>query len=180
MKYHQLTTDERSQIYALKSMGMKQNDIAKHLEVSASTICRELERNSGRKGYRYKQANEKAQQRRHDASCHPNKMTTAVIKIVENKLFEKWSPEQIAGVLQSNGIPISYVSIYRHIWKNKKEGGALYQHLRHRGKKYNRRGPKTAGRGCIPNRVDISERPKIIERKSRLGDWEGDTIIGAK
>jgi len=62
---------------------------------------------------------------------------------------------------------------------DKKSGGALYTHLRRRGKKYNRRGAKTAGRGCIPNRVDIQERPKIVESKSRMGDWEGDTIIGA-
>ena len=63
---------------------------------------------------------------------------------------------------------------------NKKAGGSLYKHLRRRGKKYNRRGAKTAGRGCIPNRVDIEKRPKVVEKKCRLGDWEGDTIIGAK
>ena len=180
MKYHQLTTEERSQIYALKSTGKKQNEIAQHLGMSASTICRELQRNAGKKGYRYKQANAKATQRRHNASCRALKMTTPLIEIVEKKLFEKWSPEQIAGVLRSSGIMISYESIYQHIWKDKKEGGILYTYLRHRGKKYHRRGAKTAGRGCIPDRVDITERPKIIESKRRLGDWEGDTIIGAK
>jgi len=52
--------------------------------------------------------------------------------------------------------------------------------LRHSGKKYNKRSSVAAGRGHIPNRVDIDERPKIVEQKTRIGDWEGDTIIGAK
>ena len=128
----------------------------------------------------YQQADQKAVERRHYASSRPKKMTLPLIKLVEAKLLEKWSPEQIAGVLRSNNILISHESIYRHIWTDKKAGGGLYTHLRRRGKKYNRRGAKTAGRGCIPNRVDIQKRPKIVEKKSRLGDWEGDTIIGAK
>jgi transposase, IS30 family len=59
-------------------------------------------------------------------------------------------------------------------------GGDLYKELRHHGKKYNKRSKKSAGRGCIPNRIDIDQRPLILEKKARLGDWELDTIIGAK
>ena len=81
--------------------------------------------------------------------------------LIEEKLRIKWSPEQIAGRLRSDNISISHESIYRHIWSDKKAGGNLYANLRRRGKKYNSRGSKTAGRGCIPNRVDIAERPKI-------------------
>jgi IS30 family transposase len=180
MGYHHLTTDERSQIYILKSTGKNQNEIARLLGVSAPTICRELKRNAGQKGYRYKQADELSKERRRNASSAPKKMSHRLIACVEKRLFMKWSPEQIAGVLRCSGFSISYVSIYRHIWLDRKEGGALYTHLRHRGKKYNRKGLKTAGRGCIPNRIDISQRPKIVEKKCRLGDWEGDTIIGAK
>jgi IS30 family transposase len=180
MGYHHLTTEERCQIYALKSTGMAQKGIAKHLGISESTVSREIKRNSGQRGYRYKQANEKAAERRYQASSRPKRMTPAVVRLVEEKLIEKWSPEQIAGVLKSNGITISYESIYRHIWGDKKAGGILHTHLRRRGKKYNRRAAKTAGRGCIPNGIDIQQRPKIVEAKSRLGDWEGDTIIGAK
>ncbi len=55
----------------------------------------------------------------------------------------------------------------------------MYQHLRHNGKKYNKRSSGKAGRGCIPNRVDIDERPPVVEDKARIGDWEGDTIIGS-
>lgn len=180
MGYKQLTTEVRCQIYTLQSTGMNQKAIAEHLGVAASTICRELKKNTGQKSYRHKQADKMAVGRRHQASCRPKKMTFSLIKIIEEKLVEKWSPEQISGLLRSNNILISYESIYRHIWANKKTGGDLYTHLRRRGKKYNRRGAKTAGRGCIPNRVDIQQRPKIVESKSRIGDWEGDTIIGAK
>ena len=180
MKYQHLTRDIRCQINTLLSTGMMHKDIAQHLGVSPSTICRELKRNTGQRGYRYVQADNKAGSRRNQASQRPKKMLPALIEVIEERLVEKWSPEQIAGVLKSNGILISYESIYRHIWSNKKAGGDLYAHLRRRGKKYNRRGAKTAGRGCIPNRVDIEKRPKIVERKMRMGDWEGDTIIGAK
>lgn len=74
---------------------------------------------------------------------------------------------------------MSHESIYRHVWKDKLNGGNLYKELRHNGKKYNKRGSGKAGRGCIPGRIDISERPAIVEEKSRVGDWEIDTIIGA-
>tara|TARA_B100001964_G_C14124395_1_gene549845 strand:- start:55 stop:1065 length:1011 start_codon:yes stop_codon:yes gene_type:complete len=180
MEYKHLTTEARCQLYALKSTGYMQKDIAEHLDVSASTICRELKRNSGKKGYRYKQADEKATKRRSHASSQPKRMTPVVVELIESKLIEKWSPEQISGLFKKNNILISHESIYQHVWSNKKSGGDLYTHLRHKGKKYNHRAHKTAGRGCIPNRVDIAQRPKIIEKKSRLGDWEGDTIIGAK
>lgn len=180
MKYHHLTTEQRCQIYALNAIRQPQKVIAQQLGVSPSTICRELKRNAGQKGYRHKQAQEKARRRRYYASHRARKMTPAVVMIIEEKLRGKWSPEQIAGILRSNDISISYESIYRHVWTDKKSGGKLYTNLRRRGKKYNSRGAKVAGRGCIPNRIDIVERPKIIEKKCRLGDWEGDTIIGAK
>ncbi len=180
MRYKQLTKDERCQINTLVSTGMMQKDIAGHLGVSPSTICRELKRNVGQRGYRYRQADIKAVGRRHQASKRPKKMLPSLIRVIEEKLLEKWSPEQISGVLKSNDILISHESIYRYIWANKRAGGNLYTNLRRRGKKYNRRGAQTAGRGCIPNRVDIQQRPKIVESKSRIGDWEGDTIIGAK
>jgi len=178
--YNHLIRDQRSQIYALKSNGLKQQDIAAHLGVSPSTISRELKRNRGARDYRFQQADKFATERRHAASSKPKHMIPSVVKIIEEKILEKWSPEQISGRLKLEaGIAISYESIYKHIWANKQQGGTLYTHLRHSGKKYNKRSSGRAGRGCIPNRVDITERPAIVEEKSRLGDWEGDTIIGA-
>lgn len=180
MRYNQLTIESRCQIYALKSKGFTQKDIAEHLKVAPSTICRELKRNTGQRGYRYQQANELSTQRRLAISCRPKRLTPELITFIEEKLRAKWSPEQIAGVCKSNNILISFETIYRHVWADKKAGGELYKHLRRKGKKYNHRSAKTAGRGCIPNRTDINERPRIVEKKCRIGDWEGDTIIGAK
>lgn len=61
---------------------------------------------------------------------------------------------------------------------DKKAGGDLYKHLRHSGKKRKKRYGSKDRRGQIKNRVSIDERPKIVEKKKRIGDWEGDTIIG--
>ena len=74
---------------------------------------------------------------------------------------------------------VSYETIYKMIWKNKQNGGDLYRCLRHGGKKYNKRGGKNSGRGLIPTRVDIELRDQIVEEKSRIGDLEADTVIGA-
>jgi IS30 family transposase len=179
--YHHVTLDIRSQIYALKATGTSQSKIAKLVGYTASTISREINRNTGKRGYRYKQADAKAVERRAQASRTPTKLTPSLISIIEEKLLqEEWSPDQIAGRLEKKGIAnISHEAIYQHIWKDKRSGGSLHKHLRHSGKKYNKRSSGKAGRGCIPNRVDIDERPSVVEDKARIGDWEGDTIIGA-
>jgi IS30 family transposase len=108
-------------------------------------------------------------------------MMPSIITIIEGKLRLQWSPVQISGWLKKGGPEktISHETIYQYIWQDKRKGGSLYRELRHHGKKYNKRSKGTAGRGCIPNRIDIKERPPIVEEKTRLGDWELDTIIGA-
>jgi len=180
MPYKHLTYEARCQIYTLKSNGLFQKDIAIQLNVDAATISRELKRNRGARGYRFKQAQEKSESRRREASSKPKRMTKSVLKVINSKLELKWSPEQISGVLKASGNPISHESIYRHIWSDRRLGGELYKYLRRRGKKYNYKGSSKSGRGCIPNRVDITERPPIVETKQRFGDWEADTIIGAQ
>jgi len=107
-------------------------------------------------------------------------MTPELVALIEEKLELDWSPEQIAGRIKFEDHFISHESIYRYIRKDKKDGGTLYKKLRRKGKKYNKRVSGKAGRGCIPNRVDIENRPAVVEEKSRIGDWEGDTIIGAE
>jgi len=177
--YHHLTRDQRCQIYAFKTIGLSKRRIANKLGVSPSTIAREIKRNQGGRGYRFQQADELALNRRHLASSQPRCMMADNLRLIEAKLQEGWSPDQISGRLRLEHIYISHETIYRYIWADKKQGGKLYKYLRHGGKKYNRRSSGKAGRGCIPNRIDIKERPAIVEEKSRLGDWEGDTIIGA-
>jgi IS30 family transposase len=94
-------------------------------------------------------------------------------------LQQEWSPEQISGwMAREHSLKVSHETIYKYIWADKKAGGTLYLHLRHQGKKYNKRAGKNSGRGLIPGRVDITERPAIVEEKTRIGDFEIDTIVG--
>ena len=69
--------------------------------------------------------------------------------------------------------------IYRWIWDNKRKKGTLYQNLRRKGKKYNKRGNTHAGRGYISNRIDIEECPSIVDLKLHFGELEIDTVIGS-
>jgi IS30 family transposase len=175
-----VTRDIRCQIYALKSTGSSLRKIARIVGKDVSTISREISRNTGGRGYRFTQADSKAIERRSEASKVPKKLTVDLEKSIRSGLLKDWSPEQISGRLALEDELISYETIYRYVWKDKREGGLLYKHLRHRGKRYNKRGSGKAGRGCIPDRIAIKERPLVVEEKSRIGDWEGDTIIGAK
>jgi IS30 family transposase len=74
-------------------------------------------------------------------------------------------------------VSISHERIYQHIWQDKRRGGKLYRHLPQSGKRRKKYGSKDK-RGQLANRVSIEERPKIVDEKSRLGDWEIDTVIG--
>ena len=177
-RYKQLTYEQRCQIEVLKKRGMSQSEIAGAVGVNQSTISRELARNTGQRGYRHKQAHSYSEERRRSA-CKAHKMTPEIIELVEAKLREKWSPEQISGwLLAEKEILLSHERIYLHVWADKHAGGDLYQHLRRSGKRYERRRNGKSSRGQIKNRVSIDERPAVVERKSRVGDWEIDTVIG--
>jgi IS30 family transposase len=176
--YQQLTYEQRCQISALKKRGSSQREIAAIIDTSQSTVSRELARNAGQKGYRYKQAQAKSDQRRAEA-VKPTKMTAKMIAFVESKLRLEWSPEQISGwLLEDRKEVLSHETIYLHIWANKREGGDLYTYLRRQGKKYDKRRNGKSTRGQIKNRVSIDERPEIVDDKARIGDWEIDTVIG--
>ena len=178
-KYRRVTYEDRCQIYALSKRGASQESIASILGVSQSTVSRELRRNRGQRGYRFKPAEAKAQARQAIRS-KPRKLTAPVRRKIEAMLRQmRWSPEQISGWLCGQGIKLSHERIYQMIWHDKRDGGNLWRSLRRRGKRYNKRAGKTAGRGLIPNRIDISERPAIVARKARLGDCEGDTVVSA-
>jgi len=180
--YTHLAYEQRCQIYTLLKRGDNESQIATAIEADPTTINRELKRNRGRRGYRFKQAHKKATERRTKASTRKRKMIPDVQLYVEKMICERqWSPEQIAGRLKlSESISVSHESIYRFVWKDQKEGGSLYKHLRRRGKKYNKRGSKLAGRGLIPGRIGIECRPEIVDTRERVGDFEGDTIVGVK
>ena len=169
MNYTHLTQEERYQIYALKRAGHGQSEIAGVLNRSPSTISRELRRNGGERGYRPKQAHSLARERQ---ASNARQIDEATWRIAQAKLREDWSPEQI-----SHHVAISHETVYQRIYADKKAGGTLWRHLRCQKQRKKRYG-KTDRRGVIPNRQSIELRPLIVEERSRIGDWEADTIIG--
>jgi IS30 family transposase len=178
--YHQLTEDERIEIYALRKAGNSQAQIAGALSRSPSTISRELERNTGRRGYRPKQAQHTALERR--ARPRAFKMSAEVLAHIAEKLGLEWSPEQISGTMeQAVGVKVSHECIYQQVWRDKRHGGALWRNLRLAGRnKRRKRYGKRDCRGKIPNRTGIEDRPAIVEARTRIGDWEADLVSGAR
>jgi len=176
--YKQLNQAQRYQIEILKKAGKNQKEIAALLGVSESTISRELTRNEGKKGYRPKQAQIKADNRKKQA-VKALKMTPALILLIEARIRLDWSPVQVSGQLKDElGILISHERIYQHIWTDKRDGGTLYTHLRQCHKQRKKKYGSKNKRGQIRNRVSIDERPAIVAEKTRIGDWEIDTVIG--
>jgi len=174
--YTQLTREERYQIYVLKQAGHQQNEIAKMLDRHKSTISRELRRNRGLRGYRPKQAHRLALARR-SAKVRP-RFGSPIWRQIKVLIRQDWSPEQIAGRLKiEQRVQVSHESIYQYIYADKRSGGDLYRHLRCQKKRRKRYGAYDR-RGVIPNRVSIDKRPAIVDTRRRLGDWEGDTVIG--
>lgn len=177
--YKQLTYEQRCQIEALKKSGITQQAIATIIKVSQSSISRELSRNTGLRGYRHVQAHRTSIERR-QATSKPYKMTAELIDEIDDKLYAKWSPEQISGwLLVEHNICISHEIIYQHVWADKAIGGDLYKYLRRCARKYKVRGSNGKTRsGQIKNRTSIDDRPIVVDEKSRAGDWEIDTVIG--
>ena len=178
MNYTHLTQDERYQIAILLKAGHQQNDIARVMNRHPSTISRELSRNHGQRGYRPKQAHEFSQARMRACENSP-RVTAETWAIVEGKLAETWSPEQISGHLKANGqVSVSHEAIYQRIYADKRRGGTLHRTLRCQKTRKKRYGGRDR-RGTIPNQVSIEQRPAIVDARTRFGDWEGDTMIGA-
>lgn len=174
--YKQLTSEQRYTISVLLQNRTKQKDIAKAINVSASTVSREIRRNGGvRRHYNWEtaQANAVQTRRRKPGNRSVDKDVMEEAKCL--LITEQWSPEQISGVLAKDGKYISHETIYRMIRKDKAEGGTLYKHCRHKLKHRTR--PVGGKRISIPNRTSISERPTEADGK-RFGDFEMDTIVG--
>ena len=174
--YKQLTSEQRYTISVLLQNRTKQKEIAKAINVSPSTVSREIRRNSGVRGrYNWETAQANAvQTKRKKPGNHS--INTEVMEEAKHLLVtEQWSPEQISGVLGKDGKYISHETIYRMIRKDKAEGGTLYKHCRHKLKRRAR--PVGGRRISIPNRTSISERPAEVDGK-RFGDFEMDTIVG--
>ena len=178
MNYTQLTREQRYQIYALIKGTHNHSQIAAIIGCHKSTISRELRRNCGAHGYYPNQAHQQARCRQRQS--HGPRISADTWRQVELLLGQQWSPEQIHGRLQLEGRrTVSPERIYLYIYADKRRGGSLHRHLRSQKKQRKRYGGYLR-RGQIPNRTGIEQRPTIVASKRRFGDWEADTIIGAR
>ena len=176
MSYTQLTHEERYQISVLLKAGLNQTEIAMILERHKSTISREISRNTGLRGYRPKQAQSLAEERRYTKVR--SRISKSVWNDVRKLIRDEWSPEQISLWLSvEKGISISHEWIYQYILQDKKQEGSLHRHLRCQKQRRKRYGSYNR-RGQLIDRVSIDERPEVVDSRSRIGDWELDTIIG--
>lgn len=168
-----LTFEERQFLYRLKKKGKSNTEIAELMGRDRSTVYRELARNSGQRGYRPKQAQRLAEERRL-ASRRPHAMAAPEVhQYVQDRLEQRWSPDQIAGRVRrdfprspkrwlSRQTIYSWINDMRPEWRN----------LLRRG------GRPPEKRGKLTDCVRIKGRPEVINSRRRFGDWEGDTIVG--
>lgn len=182
MPYSHLTISDRFYIEILFNFNFKQAEIAKYISKSQSTISRELRKNivdgiySAKKAYQNYKSKRKKSKR--DFKLNNPELLIYCIK----KLQEYWSPEQIAGRLKldfltNKDMQVTHETIYKYIIKDQKSGGELYKYLRLWNNRYKRRFPKWIKRKSIKGRTFIDKRPDIVNKKERIGDWEGDTIV---
>ena len=178
MGYTQLTQEERYQIDKLLALENTVTGVARELGRSKSTISRELRRNRTEAGYQPAVADRQAMQRRHGKG-RP-RISQKDWQRVKRLLRRKLSPEQIHNRLVLEGAAsVSHTRIYKYIADDRRTGGKLYRKLRHEGRRRRRYG-SGSGSGLIPGRVSIHERPAVVDQRSRIGDWEIDTIIGSR
>lgn len=175
-----LTLVQRYQIESYRNVGISISEIANYLGKDKSVVSREIRRNADQRSGSYKAAlADKKAQSRHKDKFKKITLTTEVETNILYYLRKDYSPEQIVGRARIDNLNmVSTERIYQYIWENKRRGGLLFKHLRTKGKKYKKRGHLKDKRGLIVGRVDISERPVIVEKKCRLGDFEIDLVIG--
>ena len=181
MRYHQLTSEERYTLSALRMEGLNQLQIAKRLERHRSTICRELQRNSARwdGAYRPSKAIERTSGRR-SRSRRNQRFTSRDMQRVERLIHKQWSPEQVSGYLRRQKLLcISHETIYRHIWNDMRCGGSLHQHLRGARKQRRKRYGSYDSRGRLAGKRSIADRPAHVLNRRRIGHWEIDTVMGS-
>lgn len=182
MSYTQISKEERIKLESYLEAGLTQECAAGKLGRSKSTVSREIERNTDSSGRYDARRAQKCMRRRHYKP--PKKLETnlELQEHVVRRLLQHDSPEEIAGKLtkRCGERIIHFDTIYWWIYQERPE---LRIWLRH-GKKYRwRRKNGTRLREKqreLAKKRWIHERPMIIEERKRIGDWEGDTVVGAE
>jgi len=154
--------------------------MARRLDRAASSICREMLRNRGKRGYRPKQAHWKATEKAKRPG--PRRFTEAVRLDADARLRDGWTPEIIGQRARLEGRAwVCKETIYKYVYADAKAGGTLWENLPRARRKRRRRCPRQEdrGRGRIPNQRMIDTRPADVETRTSVGHWEGDLINGA-
>ena len=175
-----ITQSQRYTISCMLKKGYKQSEIAEAIDKDKSVVFREIQRNSNAKSKRYCSdlADRKYRERQKD-KIKSIRFTPQIKESVNELIKLDYSPEQVVGILKKEGKDIvSTETLYQYIWKDKKNKGQLYLHLRNQGKRYRKRGASKDSRGIIKNRISIDKRPDLVENRERFGDLEVDLIIG--
>ena len=185
MSYSHLTMDQRNVIYRMRFQGYCDAEIARCIGCHRATIGRECKRNANVEG-RYDPANAqtKANSRRRAHLRQPKTGHRRLMAYVAERLANHWSPEQIAGRLSAcpppglEGLSISHTTIYRWIWVDPQRTRQFRSFLRIARKPRRKPYGKPSRQGQILGKRSIDERPKEANERARLGDWEGDTLVG--
>lgn len=180
MPYCQLTLEEREVISQMYYSGLGPMAIGRRLGRAPSTISRELRRNGTGDRYLAVSAQRRADRRRRERPISRKMDAATLNSAVREGLSQQWSPEQIAGRLKREhprdaARHVSHQTIYR--WLETCEHRRHFRSFLRHGR-YRRRHAGEA-RGGLRNRVSIDARPAVVNRRSRYGDWEGDTMHGA-
>ena len=180
-RYHQLSQQERYTITGLLISRHCRADIARQINRSPSTVCRELARNRSTHDDKYRaevaHGYATSRRKRQRRGFHlPQHQWDQVISLLQ----QKWSPQQISNHLRLDGsFSVSHETIYRYILEDKKQGGELYKHLRIMPKVHRKRYNSRDSRGILPGKRHISTRPAAVETRKQRGHWEGDLVMGS-
>lgn len=180
MTYHHLTQEERCHIFLLYVEKKSVTEIALALDRHKSTISRELQRNRGDNRWSPFVAQKQSRERRQN-SCNARRVSGEAWESVADYILLDLSPQQAIQRLSlelGQKMAISHDTVYRRIDTSRQMGDCeLFKRLR---RQKPRRNPYRDSSRISPikNRVSIDERPEIVDLKTRLGDWEGDTVIG--
>lgn len=180
MGYHHLSQEERYIVGTMRSTGKSQRAIALELGRSPSTISRERKRNATRHdgGYRAEKAHSYAKTRRRQSKVE--KLDASQWAAVEELLREECSPDQAAQRLAAQGdFEVSHETVYKHVRRDKAEGGVLWKHMRIMSKVGRKRRGSPVTRGKMAGKKHISERPESANERDEIGHLEGDTVIGS-
>ena len=176
-----LSTEDREVIARMVLQGSSQKAIAKEIGRSASTVSRELDRNrKANELYSSRIADRRASARRSNRTLERKMENPELLASVGKKLEENWSPEQISGRLaeEEGKSVVSHQTIYGYL-NGLERSHPHRQAMRRRGRRYRSRKDRPT-RSRIPNRVPISERPKVVALRKRFGDWELDLVVGTE